>query len=78
MIDSPSTLFEAQDTKIPALKVAARSSAFRFRGREGEPREIGRELGVGSVLTGRLMQRGDLLRNDWRFKDLLKRIAFPG
>ena len=46
-------------TKIPDLKVAARSSAFRFRGREGEPKEIGRELGVGSVLTGRLLQRGD-------------------
>ena len=48
-------------TKIPDLKVAARSSAFRFRGREGEPKEIGRELGVGTVLTGRLLQRGDTL-----------------
>jgi TolB-like protein len=48
-------------TKIPALKVAARSTAFRFRGREGEPIEVGRELKVGSMLTGRLMQRGDQL-----------------
>ncbi|MEO7539914.1 MAG: hypothetical protein ABIV21_07790, partial [Pyrinomonadaceae bacterium] len=46
-------------TKIPELKVAARSTAFRYRGREGEPKEIGLELGVGSVLTGRLLQRGD-------------------
>ena len=46
-------------TKIPDLKVAARSSAFSFRGRESEPKEIGRQLGVGSVLTGRLLQRGD-------------------
>ncbi|MBA3351576.1 MAG: hypothetical protein H0U23_03975, partial [Blastocatellia bacterium] len=46
-------------TKIPELKVAARSTAFRFRGREDEPKEIGRELGVGSVLTGKLIQRGD-------------------
>ena len=46
-------------TKIPELKVAARSTAFRFRGREDEPKAIGVELGVGSILTGRLMQRGD-------------------
>ena len=46
-------------TKIPELKVAARSTAFRFRGREDDPKEIGRELGVGSILTGKMMQRGD-------------------
>lgn len=46
-------------TKIPELKVAARSTAFRFRGREDEPKEIGRLLGVGSILTGKLIQRGD-------------------
>ena len=48
-------------TKIPELKVAARSTAFRFRGREDEPQLIGRELSVGSVLTGRVMQRADQL-----------------
>lgn len=48
-------------TKIPELKVTARSTAFRFRGREGEPQQVGRELGVGSMLTGRLLQRGDSL-----------------
>ena len=46
-------------TKIPELKVAARSTAFRYRGREGEPLLIGKELGVGSVLSGKLFQRGD-------------------
>lgn len=48
-------------TKIPDLKVAARATAFSYRGREGEPKAIGAELGVGSLLTGRLMQRGDRL-----------------
>ncbi|CAN5191856.1 hypothetical protein BH20ACI2_BH20ACI2_07690 [soil metagenome] len=48
-------------TKIPELKVTGRATAFRFRGREGEPLEIGRELKVGSMLTGRLMQRADQL-----------------
>jgi eukaryotic-like serine/threonine-protein kinase len=48
-------------TKIPELKVTARSTAFSFRGRESEIKAIGAELGVGSILTGRLMQRGDQL-----------------
>jgi TolB-like protein/Tfp pilus assembly protein PilF len=48
-------------TKIPELKVTARATAFRFRGREGEPLEVGRELKVDSMLTGRVMQRGDQL-----------------
>jgi TolB-like protein/Flp pilus assembly protein TadD len=46
-------------TKIPELKVTARSTAFRFRGREDFPKEIGRELNVGSILTGKVLQRGD-------------------
>lgn len=46
-------------TKIPDLKVTARSTAFRFRGREGEPQAIGRDLGVGSILTGKLFRRGE-------------------
>lgn len=48
-------------TKIPNLKVTARSTAFRFRGREDEPQAVGRELGVRAVLTGRVLQRGDSL-----------------
>ena len=48
-------------TKIPELKVTARSTAFRFRGREGEPQAIGRELDVRAVLTGKMLQRGDAL-----------------
>lgn len=48
-------------TKIPELRVTARSTAFRFRGREDEPKAVGSELSVDSMLTGRLMQRGDSL-----------------
>ena len=46
-------------TQLPNLKVVARSSVFRYKGREGDPLAIGKELGVRAVLTGRLMQRGD-------------------
>ena len=46
-------------TQLPNLKVIARSSVFRYKGRETDPLAVGRELGVRAVLTGRLMQRGE-------------------
>ena len=46
-------------TQVPNLKVIARSSVFRYKGRETDPLAVGKELGVRAVLTGRLMQRGD-------------------
>ena len=48
-------------TRIPTLRVTARSTAFRYKGKDIEPQKIGSELGVGSVLTGRVLQRGDAL-----------------
>ncbi|HEY8410412.1 MAG TPA: protein kinase [Pyrinomonadaceae bacterium] len=46
-------------TQLPNLKVIARSSVFRYKGKEVDPLAVGRELGVRAVLTGRLMQRGE-------------------
>jgi eukaryotic-like serine/threonine-protein kinase len=46
-------------TQLPNLKVIARSSVFRYKGREDDPLSIGKELGVRAVLTGRMTQRGD-------------------
>jgi len=46
-------------TRLPNLKVIARSSVFRYKGNQTDPFKVGRELGVRAVLTGRLMQRGD-------------------
>src|SRR5688572_27702597 len=48
-------------TQLPNLKVIARSSVFRYKGREDDPLSIGKELGVRAVLTGRLMKRGDTM-----------------
>ena len=45
--------------QIPDLKVIARSSVFRYKGRQTDPLAAGRELGVRAVLTGRVIQRGD-------------------
>jgi eukaryotic-like serine/threonine-protein kinase len=46
-------------SQVSRIKVIARSSVFRYKGRETDPRAVGRELGVQAVLTGRVMQRGD-------------------
>ncbi len=37
----------------PQLKVVARSTAFRYKGSNLDPAAIGRELGVGAVVTGK-------------------------
>jgi len=48
-------------SQLPELRVMARSTVFRYKGRSDEAQNIGRELGVRAVLTGRVLQRGDML-----------------
>jgi serine/threonine protein kinase/tetratricopeptide (TPR) repeat protein len=48
-------------SQLPKLKVMARSTVFRYQGRDVDAREVGRELRVRAVLTGRLQQVGDRL-----------------
>jgi TolB-like protein/Tfp pilus assembly protein PilF len=47
--------------QLAGLRVMARSTVFRFKGRTVDPQSIGRELNVSAVLTGRILQRGDTL-----------------
>jgi serine/threonine protein kinase len=46
---------------IPRIRVLPRSVAFRYKGRDVDPREVGRDLNVGLLLTGRVLQRGERL-----------------
>lgn len=48
-------------SRVSALRVMARNTVFRYKGRETDPQTVGRELGVDAVLTGRVVQRGDTL-----------------
>lgn len=48
-------------TKISALRVVPRSTAFRFKGKEWDPQEIGSKLNVAAVLSGRITHRGSSL-----------------
>jgi serine/threonine-protein kinase len=49
-------------SQLPNFRVIARTTAFRYKGREVDPQKVGRELRVRAVLTGRVTQRGDTLR----------------
>jgi eukaryotic-like serine/threonine-protein kinase len=48
-------------SQLPNLNVKARSSVFRYKGKETEPKTIGNELNVQSILNGRVSQHGDEL-----------------
>lgn len=48
-------------SQIPNLSVKARSSVFRYKGRESDLRTVGKELGVQAILNGRMVMRGDQL-----------------
>lgn len=49
-------------TKVKALQVASRTSAFAFKGRSVDVRGIGKELGVATVLEGSVRKAGGRLR----------------
>jgi adenylate cyclase len=49
-------------TQVEGLRVAARSSSFQFRNPGVDVRDVGRQLGVGSLLKGSLRKAGDRLR----------------
>jgi len=48
-------------SQLPRLRVVARSTVFRYKGLEVDPQEVGQQLGVRAVLTGRVRQAGDEL-----------------
>ena len=48
-------------TELQQLKVIARTTAFRYKGKEIDPQAVGRQLNVRAVLTGRVRQTGEML-----------------
>jgi serine/threonine-protein kinase len=48
-------------SQLSQLKVMARSAVFQYKGKEVDPRKVGRDLGVRAVLMGRLIQQGNNL-----------------
>jgi len=48
--------------KIPDLHVAARTSAFSFKGKNATAQEIGQKLGVAHLVEGSVRKAGDMVR----------------
>ena len=48
-------------SQLPNLIVMARSSVFRYKGREVDPQTVAKELKVQALVTGRIVQHGDQL-----------------
>jgi serine/threonine protein kinase/tetratricopeptide (TPR) repeat protein len=48
-------------SRVPGLRVMARSTVFSYKGKETIAQKVGQELNVDAVLTGRVAQRGDTL-----------------
>jgi adenylate cyclase len=49
-------------SKIHGLMVIARNSSFAYKGKSVDIRQVGRELGVGSVLEGSIRRAGNRVR----------------
>jgi serine/threonine-protein kinase len=48
-------------SQLPALRVTARSTVFRYKGKDTDLQKIGQDLKVRAVLSGRVLQRGQTL-----------------
>ena len=48
-------------SQMPRLRVVPRSKAFRYKGQDIDLQIVGRQLNVRTLLTGRVLQRGDTL-----------------
>lgn len=49
-------------SQLSDVKVIARNSSFKYKGKEVDLREVARSLGVEAILTGRVLRRGDQLQ----------------
>src|SRR5688572_4795879 len=56
--------------RFKALKVAARTSAFSFKGKQADLREVGLALNVGTVLEGSVRKSGDHVRITAQLSDV--------
>ena len=59
-------------SQLPQLQVMARSTVFYYKGRNDDPRRIGRDLHVGAVLVGRILQRGNTVNIQAELVDVVR------
>jgi serine/threonine protein kinase/Tfp pilus assembly protein PilF len=56
-------------SQIPNLKVVSLTSVYRYKGKSIDPPAVARELGVHTILTGRMLQHGNELSVGAEFVD---------
>lgn len=57
-------------SKNPLIKVLARSTTFRFKGRAGAALEVGRELKADAILTGQVVSQGEAAQVELRLVEV--------
>jgi TolB-like protein/Tfp pilus assembly protein PilF len=58
-------------SKLPRLKVTASNTVFTFKGRQVDPRQVGKSLQVRAVLIGRVQRQGERLVIDVELVDAM-------
>jgi TolB-like protein/DNA-binding winged helix-turn-helix (wHTH) protein/Tfp pilus assembly protein PilF len=48
-------------SRLPQVKVISHTSAFHYKGKVVDPHTVGNELGVGAILTGSVISRGNTM-----------------
>jgi serine/threonine protein kinase/Tfp pilus assembly protein PilF len=56
-------------SQLPNLKVVSLASAYRYKGKSIDPPTVARELGVHTILTGRMLERNDNVSISAEFVD---------
>jgi TolB-like protein/DNA-binding winged helix-turn-helix (wHTH) protein/Tfp pilus assembly protein PilF len=67
--DGLTETFITELAKIDNLRVISRNSVFTFKGKDVDPREVGKKLNVAAVLEGSVRRNGDIVRVDVRLVD---------
>jgi len=49
-------------SRNPDIALVSRTSSFAYKGKEGDIRQIGKELGVGYLVEGSVRKEGDRIR----------------
>lgn len=65
-------------SQIPDLRVVPRSTAFRYKGQDVDPKKAGRQLRVRALLMGKVLQRGDTLHVQVELVDVAKESPLWG
>ncbi len=49
-------------SQLSGMKVIARSSSFKYKGKDVDPQEVAQALGVEAIVTGKVLHRGEQLQ----------------